>query len=72
MEKSKVRIQKVKTKQILVIKLVVTVIIVRVCSSLQWVACLIASVWHIHNELNLSRYFRRIFATNGFQSVLSF
>jgi len=36
MEKSKVRIKKVKTKQSLRIKLMVTVIIVRICSLLQW------------------------------------
>jgi len=72
MEKSKVRIKKVKTKQSLRIKLMVTVITVRICSLLQWVACFVASIRHIHNELNISRYFRRIFATIGFLSFRLF
>ena len=72
MEKSEVMIQKVKTKQSLRIKLMVTVIIVRICYLLQLVACLIASIRHIHNELNLSRYFRRVVSTIGFMSFCHF
>jgi hypothetical protein len=72
MEKSEIMIQKVKTKQSLGIKLTVTVKIVRICGLLQWVACLSASVRHTHNELNLSRYFRRVFSTVDFLSVCYF
>jgi hypothetical protein len=62
----------VKREQSLRIKLMVTVIIVRICSLLQWVACWIASVRHFHNDLNLSRYFRRIFTISGVLSVCHF